>query len=84
MRAIASLCKVSTGRSGKGGNNPSALNFAKKEKSGHDGNTNNNNNMMPELETYFMAQERSLGLNKTDYEQFVYLIKRYSYKGTPL
>jgi len=55
MRAIASLCKVSTGRSGKGGNNPSALNFAKKEKSGHDGNTNNNNNMMPELETYFMA-----------------------------
>ena len=65
MRAIASLCKVSTGRTGKGGNS-SALNFAKKDKPGQDqGNTNN---MMPELETYLMAQERSLGLNKTDYE----------------
>lgn len=52
MRAIASLCKVSTGRTGKGGNS-SALNFAKKDKPGQDqGNTNN---MMPELETYLMA-----------------------------
>jgi hypothetical protein len=31
-----------------------------------------------------IKQEKQLRLSKIEYEQFVYLIKRYSYKGTPL
>lgn len=70
------MCKVSSGKK-NGGGTASALDFAKKDK----GDLGKN---LPELETYFMAQEKAVGLNKIDYERFVYLIKRYSYKGTPL
>jgi hypothetical protein len=54
MKAIASLCKASTGRSGNKGGNSGGINFAKKEKPGHEA-AHNNTNMLPELETYFMA-----------------------------
>ncbi len=37
-----------------------------------------------ELETYLTSQESQIGISKVDYEKFVFLIKRYSYKGTPL
>lgn len=67
------MCKVTSGRKGVG--NP--LDFAKKEKV-------TNDRGLPELETYFMPQEKAVGLHKLKYEKFVYLIKRYSYKGTPL
>eukprot|EP00347_Sterkiella_histriomuscorum_P012116 403369833 len=81
MKTCASLCRMTSGRKGQAGAN-GALNFAKKGDQGIiDGGKNN---MLPELETYFMSQERSVGLQKCQYDQFVYLIKRYSYKGTPL
>lgn len=74
------MCKVTSGRKGpKGGSDLGALDFARKDKGGAASGS-----MLSELETYLTAQEKELGISKVDYEQFVYLIKRYSYKGTPL
>ena len=48
MKTCASLCRVTSGRKGQAGVN-GALNLAKRDKVG------GTDNMLPELETYFMA-----------------------------
>jgi hypothetical protein len=40
--------------------------------------------VLPDVENILTKEEREIGLHKISYETFVYAVKRYSYKGTPL
>ena len=40
--------------------------------------------VLPEAENKILMEEKTLGLGEVQYETFVYAIKRYSYKGSPL
>ena len=77
------MCKLSSGRKGNKagiqGELSSALDFAKK-----DTGPKSHDSLQHDIETYLTNQEKQVGISSIDYEQFVYLIKRYSYKGTPL
>lgn len=68
-----SLCNTLSGR---GGRNASAIDIAKKD--------GINEKVLPDVETKILFQEKSLGLGEVYYEKFIYAIKRYSYKGSPL
>ena len=76
----ASMCSSLVKRGGKYTPSPVGLNLESRE----DRPSSSHKHSIPAEEAYLLSKEQSLSFTTLSYPTFTYLIKRYSYKGTPL